>query len=47
MKSELSNSTTAVQGSGWGWLGYNPMSGRLRVATCANQDPLQPTTGKN
>lgn len=71
------NESTAVQGSGWGWLGYNTktgkklkcrlsrekttfnnmvlisdipalpanMSGRIEVATCANQDPLQPTTG--
>ncbi|KAJ1922398.1 Superoxide dismutase [Mn], mitochondrial [Tieghemiomyces parasiticus] len=35
------NATTAkVQGSGWGWLGYNPASRRLEIATCANQDPL-------
>ncbi|XP_021360346.1 superoxide dismutase [Mn], mitochondrial-like [Mizuhopecten yessoensis] len=45
MKTELSNASVAVQGSGWGWLGFNPVSKRLRVATCANQDPLQPTTG--
>jgi len=45
MKKELSASTVAVQGSGWGWLGYNKQTGRLQVATCANQDPLQATTG--
>ncbi|XP_076445392.1 superoxide dismutase [Mn], mitochondrial-like [Babylonia areolata] len=45
MKKELVTSTVAVQGSGWGWLGYNPQSGRLRIAACANQDPLQATTG--
>nr|AHX22598.1 manganese superoxide dismutase [Mimachlamys nobilis] len=45
MKTELTNASVAVQGSGWGWLGFNPVSKRLRVATCANQDPLQPTTG--
>jgi len=45
MKKELVASTVAVQGSGWGWLGYNPVSGRLRVATCANQDPLEASTG--
>jgi Fe-Mn family superoxide dismutase len=45
MKSELIAASVAVQGSGWGWLGYNPVSGRLRVAACANQDPLQATTG--
>jgi len=45
MKKELVASTVAVQGSGWGWLGYNPVSGRLRVATCPNQDPLEASTG--
>lgn len=45
MKKELSTVSVGVQGSGWGWLGYNPASGRLRIATCLNQDPLQPTTG--
>nr|ABW98672.1 mitochondrial manganese superoxide dismutase [Argopecten irradians]ACU00737.1 manganese superoxide dismutase [Argopecten irradians] len=45
MKTELSSASTAVQGSGWGWLGFNPVSKRLRIAACANQDPLQPTTG--
>ncbi|KAK3585517.1 hypothetical protein CHS0354_022926 [Potamilus streckersoni] len=45
MKNELINSTVAIQGSGWGWLGYNPTSGRLRINTTANQDPLEPTTG--
>jgi len=34
-----------VQGSGWGWLGYNKQSHRLQLATCANQDPLEATTG--
>lgn len=45
MKAELSAKTIAVQGSGWGWLGYNAETGRLEVATCANQDPLHATTG--
>ena len=26
------------QGSGWGWLGYNKATGRLQIATCANQE---------
>lgn len=47
MKKELSTVSVGVQGSGWGWLGYNPASGRLRIATCINQDPLQPTTGRD
>jgi Fe-Mn family superoxide dismutase len=45
MKAELSAKTIAIQGSGWGWLAYNASTGRLEVATCANQDPLQATTG--
>ncbi|XP_015599946.1 superoxide dismutase [Mn], mitochondrial [Cephus cinctus] len=44
-KKRLSESTVAVQGSGWGWLGYNTKDKRLEIATCANQDPLQATTG--
>ncbi|CAG5125111.1 unnamed protein product [Candidula unifasciata] len=45
MKSELVAASVAIQGSGWGWLGYSPVNGHLRIATCANQDPLQATTG--
>jgi Fe-Mn family superoxide dismutase len=45
MKDKLSASTVAVQGSGWGWLGYNKANGKLQIATCANQDPLEATTG--
>lgn len=32
--------TGAVQGSGWGWLGYDKNAKTLRITTCANQDPL-------
>jgi superoxide dismutase, Fe-Mn family len=45
LKKELSAMSVGVQGSGWGWLGYNTKSGRIECATRANQDPLQPTTG--
>jgi len=35
------NTTTAgIQGSGWGWLGYNKSSKSLEIATTPNQDPL-------
>jgi Fe-Mn family superoxide dismutase len=39
-KEKLSTSSTAIQGSGWGWLGYNKNLKRLEIATTANQDPL-------
>ncbi|PIO38428.1 hypothetical protein AB205_0154370, partial [Aquarana catesbeiana] len=44
-KDKLTAMSVAVQGSGWGWLGYNKESNRLQVTACANQDPLQGTTG--
>lgn len=36
----FSAKTVAIQGSGWGWLGYNKANHRLEIATCDNQDPL-------
>uniref|UniRef100_A0AC35U1F7 Superoxide dismutase n=1 Tax=Rhabditophanes sp. KR3021 TaxID=114890 RepID=A0AC35U1F7_9BILA len=45
LQKKLSASTVAVQGSGWGWLGYNKADNKLSIATCPNQDPLEPTTG--
>jgi Fe-Mn family superoxide dismutase len=39
-KEKLNAATTAVQGSGWGWLGYNKGQKRLEITTCSNQDPL-------
>lgn len=36
-----------VQGSGWGWLGYNKASKGLEIVTCANQDPLAAKVGGN
>jgi len=37
---EVNADTLAIQGSGWGWLGYNKSTGRLESATTPNQDPL-------
>ncbi|XP_055946146.1 superoxide dismutase [Mn], mitochondrial-like [Argiope bruennichi] len=45
LKNLMSAAAVGVQGSGWAWLGFNPVTKRLQVATCANQDPLQATTG--
>lgn len=36
----MNTKTAGIQGSGWGWLGYNPSSKVLEVVTTANQDPL-------
>ena len=43
-KAEFNAKTIAVQGSGWGWLGYNKAADRLEIATTGNQDPCV-TTG--
>ncbi len=37
---DMSAKATAIQGSGWGWLGYNKARKRIEIATCDNQDPL-------
>jgi Fe-Mn family superoxide dismutase len=37
---QFSTKAVAIQGSGWGWLGYNKAKKRLEIATCDNQDPL-------
>ncbi|KAG2007229.1 manganese superoxide dismutase, variant 2 [Coprinopsis cinerea AmutBmut pab1-1] len=39
-KKEFNTKTAAIQGSGWGWLGYNPSNKKLEIVTTANQDPL-------
>jgi Fe-Mn family superoxide dismutase len=44
MQDKFTTATVAVQGSGWGWLGYNKATGKLAVTTTANQDPCV-TTG--
>lgn len=45
LKADLKLAAVGVQGSGWAWLGYNKKTGLLQVAQCANQDPLEATTG--
>ncbi|KAH0826290.1 manganese superoxide dismutase [Lanmaoa asiatica] len=39
-KKEFNATTAAIQGSGWGWLGYNPKSKTIEIVTTSNQDPL-------
>ena len=43
-QAKFSATAAGVQGSGWGWLGYDKASGRLAIASTANQDPCV-TTG--
>ncbi|KAF7307731.1 Superoxide dismutase [Mycena kentingensis (nom. inval.)] len=40
LKKEFNTATLGIQGSGWGWLGLNPTTKRLEIATTPNQDPL-------
>ncbi|KAL1284763.1 Superoxide dismutase [Trichinella pseudospiralis] len=42
---KLAQRLPTISGSGWAWLGYDANMKRLQIATCANQDPLQATTG--
>jgi superoxide dismutase, Fe-Mn family len=37
---KMSAQTVAIQGSGWGWLGYHKEGQCVRILTCPNQDPL-------
>jgi superoxide dismutase, Fe-Mn family len=37
---QLSTRSIAIQGSGWGWLGYNKTKDKLEIAICENQTPL-------
>ncbi|TDL27036.1 manganese and iron superoxide dismutase [Rickenella mellea] len=39
-KKQMNAQTAAIQGSGWGWLGYNKSSKALEIVTTANQNPL-------
>jgi superoxide dismutase, Fe-Mn family len=42
---ELTATSLAIQGSGWGWLVYNPKTKMVDVVACPNQDPVEATTG--
>ncbi|KAI9299007.1 mitochondrial Mn-superoxide dismutase [Neoconidiobolus thromboides FSU 785] len=37
---KFNTQTAAVQGSGWGWLGYNKENKKLEIIALPNQDPL-------
>jgi len=39
-KEEMTTKSAAIQGSGWGWLGFNKAKKQLEIACCDNQDPL-------
>lgn len=45
MKAKLVTATVGVQGSGWGWLGYDKGNRMLTITGMPNQDPLQAKTG--
>jgi Fe-Mn family superoxide dismutase len=39
-KKKFGDACVGIQGSGWGWLGYNKNLKRLEIITTSNQDPL-------
>ncbi|KAI0248959.1 manganese superoxide dismutase [Lactifluus subvellereus] len=39
-KKQFNAATVGIQGSGWGWLGYNGKTKKLEIVTTPNQDPL-------
>lgn len=39
-KNKFNAVTSGIQGSGWGWLGYNSGTKKLEIVTTPNQDPL-------
>lgn len=39
-KTAFSAASAGVQGSGWGWLGFNRATQKLEITTTPNQDPL-------
>ena len=44
-KETFSAKTALIQGSGWGWLAYCKASKSIVFKACANQDPLEASTG--
>ena len=42
---KMSAATVAVQGSGWGWLGYDKVNSKLSIVATTNQDPLEASVG--
>jgi Fe-Mn family superoxide dismutase len=46
LKSKFNAQLAGIQGSGWGWLGLNPATGKLDIITTANQDPLLCESGE-
>jgi len=40
LKKTFNTTTASIQGSGWGWIGYDPSTKKLAIATTPNQDPL-------
>lgn len=40
LKTQFNAALAGIQGSGWGWLGYDAAADRLAIVTTANQDPL-------
>ena len=39
-QTKFNTQTAAVQGSGWGWLVYDPNAKDIKIQTMANQDPV-------
>jgi len=44
-QTQFAAQAAAVQGSGWGWLGYDRQARSLKIRTTANQDALEKHTG--
>lgn len=40
LQTKMSAMSAGVQGSGWGWLAYDPAKDSIFVTTTSNQDPL-------